>query len=168
MNTLESKDKQKNQEELTLKCYLKPGALMNSSLRTPSQSNPCTDVAPATVQRSPFWLAIGWLQQQQPSNTGANPFSFQVHWILLHALHNTWANGFIRPIRSVTAGDSNPHSADQKHQNLKSVLLTARPWHFHMGVWFGLNECTCLGLTLISFASKWAPLQHHKRLFLLA
>ena len=32
---------------------------------------------------------------------------------------------------SVTAGDSNPHSADQKHQSLNSVLLTARPRHFH-------------------------------------
>ena len=27
---------------------------------------------------------------------------------------------------SVTAGDSNPHSADQKHQSLNSVLLTVR------------------------------------------
>ena len=31
---------------------------------------------------------------------------------------------------SVTVGDSNPHSADQKHQSLNPVLLTARPQHF--------------------------------------
>ena len=30
---------------------------------------------------------------------------------------------------SVTDGDSNPHSADQKHQSLNSVLLTSRPRH---------------------------------------
>ena len=33
---------------------------------------------------------------------------------------------------SVMAGDSNPHSADQKQQSLKSVLLTAWPRHFHL------------------------------------
>ena len=33
---------------------------------------------------------------------------------------------------SVTTGDSNPHSSDQKHQSLNLVLLTARPWHFHI------------------------------------
>ena len=47
----------------------------------------------------------------------------------------------LRPIRRTkkwlsvllkdTTGDSNPHYADQKHQSLNSVLLTARPWHFH-------------------------------------
>ena len=30
---------------------------------------------------------------------------------------------------SVTTGDSNPHSADHKHQSLNSVLLTAWPRH---------------------------------------
>ena len=31
---------------------------------------------------------------------------------------------------SVTAGDSDPHSADQKNQSLNPKLLTARPQHF--------------------------------------
>ena len=35
---------------------------------------------------------------------------------------------------SVTAGDLNPHSADQKHQSLNSVLLTARPRHFQQNI----------------------------------
>ena len=33
--------------------------------------------------------------------------------------------------KSVTAGDSNSHSADQKHQSLNSVLVIAWPGHFH-------------------------------------
>ena len=40
---------------------------------------------------------------------------------------------------SVTAGESNPHSADQKHQSLNSVLLTALfPQYFvlHLTVYF--------------------------------
>ena len=35
---------------------------------------------------------------------------------------------------SVTAGDSNTHSADQKHQRLNLVLLTAWPRHFHIRI----------------------------------
>ena len=39
-----------------------------------------------------------------------------------------------------------------------------------MGVWFGLNERNCLGLTLISFASIHvlvsSPLQYHKSVFI--
>ena len=36
--------------------------------------------------------------------------------------------------RSVTSRDSNPHTADQKHRSLNSVLLTARSRHFCLGV----------------------------------
>ena len=48
---------------------------------------------------------------------------------------------------SVMAGDSNPHSADQKHQSLNLMLLTARPWHFrqrftHMSYEQWISACT--------------------------
>ena len=47
---------------------------------------------------------------------------------------------------SITAGDSNPHSADQKHQSLNSVLLiTARPRHFH-----------CTRMTVVSRSGRSA------------
>ena len=42
-----------------------------------------------------------------------------------------WSSGLLKNT-SVTAGDLNPHSADQKHQSLNSVILTARPGHFHI------------------------------------
>ena len=42
-------------------------------------------------------------------------------------LEDTFSNSFF--FFSVTAGDSNQHSAEQKHQSLSSVLLTARPRH---------------------------------------
>ena len=41
-----------------------------------------------------------------------------------------WLNILLKDT-CVMAWDSNPHSADQKHQSLNSVLLTARPRHFH-------------------------------------
>ena len=69
---------------------------------------------------------------------------WQVHWVLLHAIHNTldqqlnvpfegeqWLSVLLKNT-SVTAGDSNPHSADQKHQSLNAVLLTAQPRHFQL------------------------------------
>ena len=71
-------------------------------------------------------------------NTGANPFSFSIsalgYFTCVYTTHGT--NGFTSHPKdeamvmclkdtSVTAGDSNPHSADQKHQGLNSVLLTA-------------------------------------------
>ena len=37
-----------------------------------------------------------------------------------------WLSVLLRDT-SVTAGDLNPHSADQKHQSLNSVRLPARP-----------------------------------------
>ena len=40
----------------------------------------------------------------------------------------SWLNVLLKDI-DVTAGDSNPHTADQKHQSLNSVLLTNRAWH---------------------------------------
>ena len=42
-----------------------------------------------------------------------------------------WLSVLLLKDSRVTAGDSNPPSADQKHQSLNSVLLTARPQHFH-------------------------------------
>ena len=45
------------------------------------------------------------------------------------ALRQQWLSVLLKDT-SVTASDSNPHSADQKHQILNSVILTARPRHF--------------------------------------
>ena len=78
-----------------------------------------------------------------------------------YTTHGT--NNFILPIRrtkqwlsvllkdtNVTAEDSNPHSADQKHQSLSSVLLTARPRNFHLRInlWNTLCPPTSKGLHL--------------------
>ena len=42
---------------------------------------------------------------------------------------NQWLSVLLKDT-SVSAGDSNPHSVDQKHQSLNLVLLTTRPRHF--------------------------------------
>ena len=81
----------------------------------------------------------------QTRNTGVNPLSFrEVHRVLLRSFftkHKT--NGFsIHPKDEAPwlivlledrchNLDSNPHSTYQKHQSASSVLLTARPRHFH-------------------------------------
>ena len=78
-------------------------------------------------------------------NTGANPYFFLISalgsftWV--YTTHGT--NGFTSHSKgeamvkclafedtSVTAGVSNPHSANQKHQSLNSVVFTVWPRHF--------------------------------------
>ena len=58
--------------------------------------------------------------------------SNQEHRMDLRPIRRTkqWLSVLLKDT-SVTAGDSNPHSADQKHQSLSSGLLTARPRYFH-------------------------------------
>ena len=41
----------------------------------------------------------------------------------------------------ITAGDTNPHSPDQKHQTLNSMLLTARQRHFQIEISLVLVIC---------------------------
>ena len=67
------------------------------------------------------------IQQPQPGTPGRTPYLFDN----AHALHNTrdkWlydpsegrSNGQVSCLRTQ---ESNPHSGDQKHQSLNSVLL---------------------------------------------
>ena len=87
------------------------------------------------------------IKQPQPGTPGRTPSLFDKctgFFYMRYTTHGT--NGFtshpkdeamvkcLAQGHSVTAGDSNPHSADQKHQSLNSVLLTARPRHFHNAI----------------------------------
>jgi hypothetical protein len=81
------------------------------------------------------------IQQPEPGTPG-EPLLLSISVLdSFTCIHNTHANGFtshpkdgamVVPVdTSVTsAGDSNPHSADQKRQSLNLLLLTARPRHF--------------------------------------
>ena len=61
---------------------------------------------------------------------------------------------------SVTAGDSNPHCADQKHLGLNLVLLKARPRHFHMRI-----RCQFIEDSLCSLPyCQWGLVYGHVRL----
>ena len=88
-------------------------------------------------------LGVHQPQPETPGRTGPSLFDKCTGFVhMRYTTHET--NGFtshpkdeamisvLRKDISVTAGDSNTHSADQKHQSLNSVLLTARPQHFHL------------------------------------
>ena len=68
-------------------------------------------------------------QQPQPGTPGQTPSLFE-KCTGFFCVTQYMGPTALRPIRktkqwlSVTAGDSNPHSADQKHQSLNSVLYT--------------------------------------------
>ena len=111
------------------------------------------------IYLSGSWLVSLPLDQYKPTHSALcfiiNTLdSFQTLIVLLHALHNTWDQRLYFPSErtkqwlsvllmdtSVSAGhDSNLHSADQKHQSLNSMLLTARPRHFHTVGWLVVDK----------------------------
>ena len=86
----------------------------------------------------------------------------------LKVCHHFYSNPVIMALKdiSVEAGDLNPHSADEKHQSLNSVLLTAWPQHFHEPKWHwqpnrhNLNLCQLKNVSLNDLEDTLRALSH--------
>ena len=94
---------------------------------------------------STFYKVLRRIQQPQPGTPGRTPSLSKSALGYFTCVTQHMGPTALRPIprmkqwlsvllkdTSVTAGDSNPQSADQKHQSLNSVRLTARPRHFSL------------------------------------
>ena len=127
---------QSNQEQNnnTMRYVLKYETLTFWMMRHYSFKAPCNGLHDVVAQYA----------ANQTRNTGANLFSFLYKcaglFYVRYTTHGT--NGFtshpkdkqwlsVYLAKKCLDWGSNPHSAEQKHQSLNSVLLTARPRHFH-------------------------------------